>query len=226
MMYYNKLRYRLLPYVYSLAGAAYHNDGTIMRGLVMDFPTDTAVTNINDEYLFGPSLLINPVTAYKARSREVYLPKGAGWYNLYNGSFVNGGQRVVADAAYERMPLFVRSGSILPFGPELQYTSEKPAEEITLFVYAGADGAFNLYEDEGTNYNYEKGAFAIIPLTYNDATKTLTIGNRKGSFDGMLQQRKFNIVWVTKDNKVGLDTPHSVSKTVVYTGKAITLKND
>ncbi|WP_121356257.1 TIM-barrel domain-containing protein [Flavisolibacter nicotianae] len=224
MLYYNKLRYRLLPYIYSLAGAAYHNDGTLMRGLVMDFPKDTAVNNINDQYLFGPSLLINPVINYKQLSREVYLPKGAGWFDLYNGTFVSGGNRINADATYERMPVYVKAGSILPFGPELQYTSEKPAEEITLYVYSGADGSFNLYEDEGTNYNYEKGAFAVIPMKYNEAGKTLTIGERKGSFNGMLQQRRFNIVWVTKDNKAGIDVPHGAVDSVTYSGKTLTIK--
>jgi len=226
MLYYDKLRYRLLPYVYSLAGHAYHNDATMMRGLVMDFPADTGVVNLGDQYLFGPSLLVNPVYTYGQRTREVYLPKSAGWYNFYNGQYHNGGRRITAEAAYERMPLFVRAGSIVPLGPELQYTSEKPADEITLFVYAGADGSFTLYEDEGTNYNYEKGAFATIPIQYNNATKTLIIGDRKGSFNSMLQQRKFNIVWVTKDNKKGMDMQPLPDQSVTYTGKAINIKKN
>ncbi|RYY00221.1 MAG: alpha-xylosidase, partial [Gammaproteobacteria bacterium] len=110
MLYYDKLRYRLMPYIYSLAGAAYHNNGSIMRGLVMDFPADTTVTNLNDQYLFGPSLLINPVYNYGQREREVYLPKTAGWYNFYNGQYFDGGKRIKSDAPYERMPLFVKSG--------------------------------------------------------------------------------------------------------------------
>ncbi|HUC82553.1 MAG TPA: TIM-barrel domain-containing protein, partial [Flavisolibacter sp.] len=224
MLYYDKLRYRLLPYIYSLAGAAYHNDGSLMRGLVMDFPTDTAVVNLADQYLFGPSLLVNPVYNYGQREREVYLPKCVGWYNFYNGEYTDGGKRISAEAGYERMPLFVKAGAILPFGPELQYTSEKPADEITLYVYAGADGAFTLYEDEGTNYNYENGAFATIPITYNEATKTLTIGERKGSFNGMLRQRKFNVVWVTKEAKRGVDVPSATDQSVTYIGKAITIK--
>lgn len=226
MLYYDKLRYRLMPYIYSLAGAAYHRNGTLMRGLVMDFPSDTAVLDLNDQYLFGPSLLINPVVTYKARSRNVYLPKGAGWYDLYNGNFAEGGQYLAADAPYERMPVLVKAGSILPFGPELQYTAEKPAEKMTLFVYTGADGAFNLYEDEGTNYEYEKGAFAFIPITYNDAAHTLTIGARKGAFRGMLQQRQFTVVFVTKESKTGLDQPQPTGKTVVYTGRALNIKKD
>jgi len=223
ILYYDKLRYRLLPYIYSLAGNSYYNNGTIMRGLVMDFPNDSIAANLNDEYLFGPSLLINPVYTYKQRTREVYLPQNAGWYDLYKGEYFEGGKRINADASYERMPVFVKAGSILPFGPDLQYTSEKPADTITLYVYEGANGSFNLYEDEGINYNYEKGAFSIIPINYNDATKTLTIGDRKGSFNGMLQQRKFNIVWITKDNKIGIDTQPNANQTVNYSGRSVTI---
>jgi len=212
--------------VYSLAGNAFHNDGTIMRGLVMDFPDDTVSSNINDQYLFGPSLLINPVCDYKQRTREVYLPKGAGWYDLYKGQYFDGGQKINADASYERTPVFVKAGSILPFGPDLQYTSERPADVITLYVYTGANGSFNLYEDEGINYNYEKGAFLDIPFMYNESTKTLTIGNQKGSFIGMLQQRKFNIVWVSKDNKTGIDTQRSADNTVNYNGRLVTVRKN
>ena len=112
--------------------------------------------------MFGSSLLINPVCEYKQHNRELYLPKCAGWYDLYSGKWYAGGQKIIADAPYERMPVFVKAGSIIPFGPELQYTSEKPADTITLNIYTGADASFNLYEDEGTNYNYEKGAFALF----------------------------------------------------------------
>ncbi|MFL5771507.1 MAG: TIM-barrel domain-containing protein, partial [Flavisolibacter sp.] len=226
IVYYNKLRYRLLPYVYSLAGAAYHNDGTIMRGLVMDFPNDTAVTSLNDQYLFGPSLLINPVYNYQQRTKELYLPKTAGWYDLYKGVFFEGGRKITTETTYERMPVYVKAGSIIPFGPDLQYTSEKPAEEITLYVYTGANGSFNLYEDEGTNYNYEKGAYAIIPMKYNETSGTLTIGARKGSFTGMLLQRKFNIVWVTKNKKAGIDMQNAIDHTINYNGKAIEIKRN
>ncbi|MEO8111176.1 MAG: TIM-barrel domain-containing protein, partial [Ginsengibacter sp.] len=142
-LYYDKLRYRLLPYIYSLAGAAYHDNYTIMRGLAMDFGKDTAVLNIGDQYMFGPSLLINPVYEYKQRNRELYLPKSAGWYDLYSGKFYTSGQKINADAPYERMPVFVKAGSIIPFGPDLQYTSEKPADTITLNIYTGADASFN-----------------------------------------------------------------------------------
>lgn len=224
MLYYNKLRYRLMPYIYSLAGDAYFKDGTIMRGLVMDFPQDSVAINLNDEYLFGPSLLINPVCNYKERSRAVYLPKGTGWYDFYNGTYYEGGRQINADAPYERMPVFVREGAIIPFGPDLQFVAEKPAGVITLYVYAGSNGTFTLYEDEGTNYNYEKGAFSTIPFWYNEANRTLTIGEKKGTFAGMLSRRKFNIVWVDKNNQTGIDTGAEVSHVVNYAGHQVTIK--
>jgi alpha-D-xyloside xylohydrolase len=224
-LYYDHLRYRLLPYIYSLAGAAYHDNYTIMRGLAMDFARDTAVLNIGDQYMFGYSLLINPVYGYKQRSRELYLPKCAGWYDLYSGKFYGGGQKINADAAYEKMPVFVKAGSIIPFGPELQYTSQKRADTILLNIYTGADASFNLYEDEGTNYNYERGAFSIIPIKYNEATKTMAIGDRKGSFNGMLQKRIFRINIITPNKTKRLDFDAS-DKEVTYEGKKIKLKID
>jgi alpha-D-xyloside xylohydrolase len=223
-LYYDKLRYRLLPYIYSLAGAAYHDNYTIMRGLVMDFEKDTAVLNIGDQYLFGPSLLINPVYEYRQTKRELYLPKCAGWYDLYSGKWYAGGQKITADAPYERMPVFVKAGSIVPFGPQLQYTTEKPADTITLNVYAGADASFDMYEDEGTNYNYEKGAFSIIPIKYNEATKTVTVGDRKGSFNGMLQKRTFRINLISANNGRALDFDAKSDKELVYEGKKVIIK--
>lgn len=224
ILYYDKLRYRLLPYVYSLAGAAYHENGTIMRGLAMDFARDTMVLNIGDQYLFGPSLLVNPVYTYKQRNRELYLPQCTGWYDLYSGKWYAGGQKINAEAGYERMPVFVKAGSIIPFGPALQYTSEKPADTITLNVYSGADASFRLYEDEGTNYNYEEGAFAIIPMKYTEATKTITVGDRRGSFKGMLQKRTFRINLITPDKAKGCDFDARCDKQVVYDGKKLTIK--
>ena len=223
-LYYDKLRYRLMPYIYSLAGAAYHDNYTLMRGLVMDFATDTAVLNIGDQYMFGPSLLINPVYEYKATQRRLYLPKCAGWYDLYSGKWYAGAQNISAEAPYERMPVFVKAGSIVPFGPELQYTSEKPADTITLNIYTGADASFNLYEDEAINYNYEKGAFAIIPIKYNEATKTVTVGDRKGSFSGMLQKRTFRINFITPNGTKGLDLTARCDKEVMYEGKKLNIK--
>ncbi|THU41209.1 DUF5110 domain-containing protein [Niastella caeni] len=223
-LYYDKLRYRLMPYIYSLAGAAYHDDYTIMRGLAMDFGSDTAVLNIADQYMFGSSLLVNPVCEYKQTKRELYLPKCAGWYDLYSGKWYAGSQKITAEAPYERMPLFVKAGSIIPFGPELQYTTEKPADTITLNVYAGADASFDLYEDEGTNYDYEKGAFSIIPIKYSEATKTITVGDRKGSFNGMLQKRAFRINIITPNGIKPFDLEAKCDKEVVYEGKKLIIK--
>jgi alpha-D-xyloside xylohydrolase len=223
-LYYDKLRYRLMPYIYSLAGAAYHNDYTIMRGLAMDFATDTAVLNIADQYMFGSSLLINPVYEYRQTKRELYLPKCAGWYDLYSGKWYAGKQKIMAAAPYERMPVFVKAGSIIPFGPELQYTAEKQADTITLNVYTGADASLDLYEDEGTNYNYEKGAFAIIPIKYNEATKTITVGDRKGTFNGMLQKRTFRINIITPNEAKHLDLDARCDKAVLYEGKKLIIK--
>lgn len=222
-VYYDKLRYRLLPYIYSLAGEAYHNNYTIMRGLVMDFAADTAVLNIADQYMFGPSLLINPVYRYKQYNRAVYLPKSEGWYDFYSGKFYTGGQKISADAPYERIPVFVKAGSIVPFGPELQYTAEKKADTVILNVYTGADATFNLYEDEGTNYNYEKGDFSIIPIQYNEQTQTLTIGDRKGNFEGMLKKRIFCINIISSKNAESLQFDSS-DKIIRYEGKKIIIK--
>lgn len=223
-LYYDHLRYRLLPYIYSLAGWSYHQDYTIMRGLAMDFGKDTAVLNIPDQYMFGPSLLVNPVAEYKQTQRAVYLPQCAGWYDLYSGKWFAGGQKIVAAAPYERMPLFVKAGSILPFGPELQYTSEKQADTITLNIYSGADATFDLYEDEGSNYNYEKGAYAIIPIKYEEATSTITIGARKGAYNGMLKKRTFKINRISPDKASSLDLDKKAGKTAVYDGKTLVIK--
>ncbi len=222
MLYYDQLRYRLMPYIYSMAGSTYHHDYTIMRGLVMDFPGDAAVQSIGDQYMFGPSLLINPVYSYKAVNRQLYLPAGQGWYDLYTGKYFEGGQHITAAAPYEQIPVFVKEGAIVPTGPALQYTGEKPADPILLYVYAGKDGSFTLYEDEGLNYNYEKGAFSEIPIWYNEEKKQLTIGDRKGHFDGMLQQRIFQVKLITKKSPSGMNFS-GVDKTIRYSGKMVSL---
>ena len=202
IVYYTRLRYDLMPYIYSLAGMAHFNDYTIMRPLAMDFTKDKKTYNLSDEYMFGPALLVAPVYEFGARSREVYLPEGYVWYDFYNGQLMQDGLQKGA-APYERMPLFVKGGSILPMGPEIQWTGENPEGEITLFVYEGADGSFTLYDDEGLNYNYEKGQYSNIPLTWNNSTSTLTIGERKGEYPGMPKTRKFNVIKVSKDHPVG-----------------------
>ena len=190
---------------------------------IMDFANDNAVKNIDDEYMFGPSFLVSPVCTYKATERKIYLPNGKGWYDLYSGKYFDGGQTINADAPYEKMPVFLKEGSIVPFGVELQYTGEKPQDKITLYVYTGKDAQFDLYEDEGTNYNYEKGAFVLIPINYNEATQTLTIDKREGSFNGMLATRTFRIVWVNKDKPKNFDLKRA-DATITYNGEKITVK--
>ncbi|MFA6701400.1 MAG: TIM-barrel domain-containing protein [Dysgonamonadaceae bacterium] len=223
MLYYNKLRYRLMPYIYSLAGMTYLEDYTIMRALVMDFPEDKFVNDISDQYVFGNAIMVCPIYEYGARSRRVYFPKSEGWYDLYSGAYIVGNQSKIMDAPYERIPLFVSAGSIIPFGPEIEYSDEKQADPITLYVYAGKDGSFTLYEDEGTNYDYEKGKYALIPINYNDLDKTLIIEKRTGEFDGMLKNRKFNIIYVDQQNSKALDF-ELPGKVVEYDGSMITIE--
>jgi alpha-D-xyloside xylohydrolase len=224
MLAYDRLRYRLMPYIYSLTGMVTHNDYTIMRALVMDFGNDRNVFSIGDQFMFGPALLINPVTEYKARSRLVYLPAGTSWYNLKTGEFYAGGQTIHADAPYSDIPVFVRAGSIIPFGPAIQYTTEKSANPIRLFIYTGANGSFTLYEDENVNNNYEKGAYSLIPLTYDEHTGTLTIGARQGRFAGMLNKRTFEVVWVNANTPKHLDFEQVPNLSVSYDGNEVAIK--
>ena len=222
---YDKLRYRLMPYLYSMAGMVHFKDYTMMRGLVMDFNGDDNVYDIKDQWMFGPALMACPVGEYKKYSRNVYLPKQKGWYDFYTGKHYAGGQTIVADAPFDKIPVFVPEGSILPVGPEMEWSDQKKAELIDLYVYAGKDGSYTLYEDEGTNYNYEKGKYAMIDFKYNDAQKTVTIAARKGAFDGMLQKRRFNIVLVSDNNQQGISLAKAPKgKMVKYAGKAVTVK--
>ena len=218
------LRYRLMPYIYSLAADVHFNDYTIMRPLIMDFAHDKEVTNIAYQFMFGPAFLINPVYSYKAREREVYFPKNNIWYDMHTGVIAsNGGEKKLIAAPYESIPLFVRAGSIIPLGPQIEYTQQKPAENIRLFVYAGKDGEFTLYEDEGTNYGYEAGRFSRIRFTYNDSSRSLTISDREGSFPGMLNKRTFTLVLVSPENAKALDAD-AEGKMVKYNGKKTTVK--
>jgi len=223
-VYYDKLRYRMMPYLYSMAGWVHLKDYTMLRGLVMDFNGDRRVLDIKDQWMFGPAFMACPVAQYKARSRSVYFPKQSGWYDLYTGEYIQGGQSLVVDAPYECMPVFVREGSIIPFGPEMQYSDEKPAELINLYVYAGRNAQFQLYEDEGTNYNYEKGKYATIDIQYDDASRTVKFSARQGSFNGMLKTRRFNIVLVSRDNARALNLDNPEGKMVQYNGKALSVK--
>ena len=221
---YDQLRYRLMPYLYSMAGWVHFHDYTMMRGLVMDFNGDDRVYDIKDQWMFGPALMACPVGYYQARSRQVYLPKQSGWYDFYTNEYYTGGQTITADAPYDKIPVYVREGAIIPFGPAMEWSDEKPADLINLYVYAGQDGAFQLYEDEGTNYNYEQGKSATIDIRYDDQLKTVTIGKRVGSFDGMLKSRRFNIVYVKVGEARPLNLDNPKGKVVTYKGQELTVK--
>lgn len=221
IVWYNKLRYRLMPYIYSMAGKVWFDDYTIMRPLVMDFPEDRQVAQISDQYLFGSEMMVCPVYQYKARERQVYFPMGTAWYNLHEAQFVEGGQHMQVSAPYEEMPIYVKAGAIIPFGPEIQYVNEKPEDPIIIYVYEGEDGRFTLYEDEGQNYNYEKGAYSMIPFSYQDETKTLVIGNRQGAYEGMKKERMFHVVFVEKDHPRPLALSEAPDHKVDYTGSEL-----
>jgi len=215
-----------MPYIYSLTGMVTRKDYTIMRALVMDFGHDEKVLNIGNQYMFGPSLLINPVTRYKVRERSVYLPDKTGWYDLKSGKYFSGGKTIIASAPYKDIPIFIKEGSIIPFGPEIQYSNEKPADSLILYVYTGADATFELYEDENVNYNYEKGAFSIIPFKYNEKNRTLLIGKRQGEFPGMPEIRTIKVVWVTKEKNVKLDFNIKGDAILKYDGSEKYVKMD
>jgi alpha-D-xyloside xylohydrolase len=231
---YDKLRYHLLPYIYSDSWKVTNDGSTMMRGLVMDFQNDPQVYNIPDQYMFGPALMVSPVTTSYLQqkptdpipsgpqTRKVYLPAGTTWIDFWTGKITSGGQSVDAGAPIETLPLYVRSGSIIPYGPEVQSATEKE-DPIELRVYRGADGAFTLYEDEGDNYNYEKGVYATIPFKWNEKSGMLTIGDRKGNFPGMLEQRKFHIVWVAPGHGAGLDSTEKADAEIAYDGHEIAI---
>lgn len=233
-----KLRYRLLPYIYSMAGEVVQHSGSMMRPLVMDFPKDKRAIQLNDEYLFGRNLLVKPITdpmyTWKDERKKgheiypdvkkasapvnVYLPSGTRWYDFYTNELLDGGKTLMRPCPISEIPVYVKAGSILPFGPEVQYSTEKPWNHLEIRIYPGANGVFTLYEDEGDNYNYEKGQFSEITFEWNDAQRTLNISERKGKFKGMLLQRDFRIVIV--DSKSGRgDQPMTGGKTIAYDGK-------
>jgi alpha-D-xyloside xylohydrolase len=199
----------------------------MLRPLVMDFRNDAKARDIPDQFLFGPALLANPVTQAGATTRRVYLPAlstdegpaGTRWIDFWTGESHAGGQSIETAAPIETMPLFARAGSILPYGPTVQYAAEKPADPLELRVYRGADGDFTLYEDEGDNYNYEKGAYTTIPLHWDEKTRTLTIGERHGEFPGMLRERTFHVVWVAPGHGSGLAPTEKADVKVRYSGQ-------
>ena len=222
ILWYMQLRYRLMPYLYSLTGAVHYADYTLLRGLPMDFPDDPAVRDLSDQWLLGPALMPCPVYEYKARSREVYFPAG-GWYDFYTGEKIPGNQRRMVAAPYERMPLYVRAGSIVPVGPALEWSDQKPADDLLLVIYTGADARFTLYEDDGLTYAYEKGESSTIDLQWDDAARTLTIGARKGSYPGMLQKRQFRLIFVDQAHPFAWN-PDAPGRPVQYDGQALTIK--
>ncbi|VVT01318.1 TIM-barrel domain-containing protein [Erythrobacter sp. EC-HK427] len=222
LTYYHRLRYALVPYIYTVAAGTHYDDGTIMRPLVMDFEADRAVWDIDDTYLFGPSLLVAPVTAFSARERLVYLPAGTSWIDAASGLRLAGGQTTSASAPRERMPLFVRAGAIVPTGPVLQSTAQDTGGDLTIHVFTGADGSFSLYEDEGTDMGYTRGEHARIPLRWDEASRTLSIGVREGHFPGMHARRSIGVVLHEGEGTGGVfDQP--ATRSVTYTGDAIEL---
>ncbi len=224
MVKYTKLRYRLLPYIYSLAGMVTHRGYTIMRALAMDFNSDSSVLNIGDQFMFGSSILVCPVTSYQQRLRNVYLPKGQGWFNVWNGKYYVGGITITTEAPYTDIPLFIREGSIIPFGPELQYATQKQADTIHLCVFTGGDAYFELYEDDGLTYDYEKGYYNWIALQYSEQGKKLSIGNRKGNFKNHLPRIVFKISWIDKRSNFTIDAIKKADRIIEYVGKEIVIQ--
>lgn len=214
------LRYHLLPYIYSTSWKVTNEGYTMMRPLVMDFRTDPQAQGIGNQFMFGQSLLVSPVTSAGATSRSVYLPAGSPWFDFWTGIKQNGGQTIQASAPIEKLPLYVRAGAIIPYGPSIQYAMQS-VDPIELRVYTGADGGFTLYEDEGDNYNYESGTHATIPFTWNEASGQLTIGARTGSFPGMLANRTFKVVFVSPVHGAGLDANATPDAVVNYSGSAV-----
>jgi alpha-D-xyloside xylohydrolase len=232
---YINLRYRLLPYIYSASWDVTANQSSMMRALVMDFDKDKQALDINDEYLFGKSILVCPVTdaMYSkdmkedfgtVKARELYLPNGAEWFDFWTGEKLKGGQTIKKETPIDILPLYVKAGSILPFGPKVQYATEKKWDNIEIRIYEGINGEFTLYEDENDNYNYEKGIYSTISFVWNDMKKTLTIADRKGSFPGMPYERNFNIVIVGKNKGTGMDIIEKYDRVVTYMGKKVVVK--
>ena len=239
---YINLRYALLPYLYSTGWQVTDNAGSFLRALFMDFNEDQKVHNISNQYMFGKAFLVTPVTRNmyvfsnkeqwkdpyedfsKTGTQDVYLPKGTKWFDFWTGEALNGGQMVTKEVPIDIIPLYVRAGSIVPFGPKVQYSTEKKWNNLEIRIYPGADGEFVLYEDENDNYNYEKGAYSTIKFTWDDANRTLNIADREGTFPGMLKSRKFNIVVVDKENGTGSAQSTKFTKSVSYGGKKKSVK--
>jgi alpha-D-xyloside xylohydrolase len=220
---YDELRYYLLPYIYSSAWGVTNRGETLMRALPLEFTSDAGARGVSDEFMFGDALLINPVTAEGATQRTVYLPAGNDWVDFSTGKGMNGGQSITADAPLDKMPIYVRAGSIVPYGPRIESAPAK-ADPIELRIYPRANGDFSLYEDEGDNYDYERGAYAVIPIHWDDGAETLTIGDRRGNFPGMLEHRTFRIVIVREGHGTGITQASQPDATIEYQGKAVSVQ--
>lgn len=238
------LRYALLPYIYSASWDVTSNQSSFMRPLVMDFSHDKNVWDLKYQYMFGKSILVAPVTEAQytpeetednwldesavdfttKKESQVYLPEGSRWYDFWTNEIIDGGKEIVKETSIDIIPLYIKAGTILPVGPEVQYATEKNWDYLELRIYEGADGEFTLYEDENDNYNYEKGIYSTITFNWNDADKKLTIGSREGSFPGMLKERKFNIVRVGKNRATGMESVDKFDKVVNYSGEKVEIK--
>jgi alpha-D-xyloside xylohydrolase len=216
---YDELRYRLLPYIYSSAWGVTKHGETLMRALPLEFSSDLKAREISDQFLFGPALLVNPVTSEGATQRVLYLPSGVEWIDFWTGKRTSGGQRMTAEAPLDRIPIYARAGSIVPFGPRAESAAAK-ADPIELRIYPGANGDFNLYEDEGDSYDYEHGAYSVIPIHWDDTARTLRIGDRQGRFPGMLQDRTFRVVIVVEGHGTGVAPSPQPDATIEYEGAA------
>lgn len=230
------MRYRLLPYIYSASWDITAHQSSMMRALFMDFAADKNVWNITNEYMFGKSILVNPVTKSMyvksqgnnnnvedfstVKSQETYLPAGTSWYDFWTGEKLAGGNKVIRQTPLDIIPLYIKAGSVIPMGPFVQYSSEKNWDNLEIRVYPGADGDFTLYEDENDNYNYEKGKYSEITFHWDDKKRTLSLTDRKGEFKGMLDSRTFNIVVAP----AGMENSAGNGKNVKYTGKKVTIK--
>lgn len=239
---YINLRYALLPYLYSTAWNITNNAGSMLRALYMDFNNDPKVHNIGNQFMFGKAFLVTPVTdpmyVYsnedrwenpkedfsQIKSQNVYLPEGTSWIDFWTGQTIEGGQTIQKETPIDIIPIYVRAGSIIPFGPKVQYSTEKKWDNLKIRIYPGADGEFVLYEDENDNYNYEKGNYSTIKFKWNDSAKTLTIEDRDGEYNGMLKSRKFNIILVNPKNGIGDTFNTGKGRSIVYNGKQKTIK--
>jgi len=242
LLQWDQFRYRIMPYIYSMSWKMHNEAYTLMRGLPMDFPADKKVYNIGDEYMFGPSFLVKPVTEqqyFSIRtdtlaeqqmnrttfdSTDFYLPAGSAWFDLFSGKRFEGGQTVHTPSPLEVIPVYIRAGSIIPYAPLMQYTTEKTEDPIDLRIFPGADADFSLYEDENDGYNYEKAAYSVIPVHWNDRDNTVTIGKREGEFPGMLKNRNFKITLYSAVIPEGFTTAPVTEKKLRYNGSEISLK--